>query len=399
MLAAIQTWPNFLGTVAMMGLPEALVYFSAKDPDHAGRYLGSATAFAFLMSFPSMAAGYLLMPIFLSAQSPDVISMARWYLLLVPLRSIVGMSFHPLRGLNDFAAWNGLRISPTLAWLAVLVGAWLFGRAEPQMLAAAYLCALALLLLPILYIVGCRVSPPFYPEVRRWKALLRFGIPSMTSGVPHLLNFRLDQMMMAAFLPAKALGLYVVAAAWSRVPFSLLNAVGVVLFPKVASQKEPRQQARAFAQGSRFGVLLSLAIAVPSMILTPRALPLLFGGEFSAAIPVALVLVVAGGVQGINFILEEGFRGLGRPTAVMRAEFGGLAVMASSIFILMKVLGIVGVALAALFGYATVTIILMVQGLRFTGYPLSAFICPRSQEVYSGWQKILESMRKLISDG
>jgi O-antigen/teichoic acid export membrane protein len=41
-LAAIQTWPGVIGTLAMLGMPEAIVYYSARDERGAGRYLGSA---------------------------------------------------------------------------------------------------------------------------------------------------------------------------------------------------------------------------------------------------------------------------------------------------------------------------------------------------------------------
>lgn len=45
--------------------------------------------------------------------------------------------------------------------------------------------------------------------------LLRYGAPSVLSGVPAQLDLRLDQILMAALLPAKQLGLYTVGVAWS----------------------------------------------------------------------------------------------------------------------------------------------------------------------------------------
>src|SRR5438445_2570930 len=68
-LVAIQTWPTFLGTVAMLGLPEALVYFSARKTGQAGQYLGSALVTALLASLLIMALGWVIMPWVLAAQS------------------------------------------------------------------------------------------------------------------------------------------------------------------------------------------------------------------------------------------------------------------------------------------------------------------------------------------
>lgn len=387
-LAAIQVWPSAIATFAMLGLPEALVYYSAREPDRAGRYLGSAVMLALLSSVPSVALGYLLMPLLLSAQSAEIIMAARWYLLLVPIFALVGMQYHPLQGRGDFTVWNALRIMLAMGWLAVLVMAWLLERAEPQFVAASYLVTLALLFFPLMYVVARRVPGPFLPDVQRWRPMLRYGLPSMASSVPQMMNFRLDQMLMAAFLPAQALGLYVVAVAWSGAVNPLLNALGAVVFPNVASEDGHERQAHAFAQGSRLGVLASIVMAFVLIILTPWMVPLLFGKNFASAIPAALVLVVAGAIAGLNLVMEEGLRGLGHPVSVMWAEFGGLAVTAISLLVLLRPLEIIGAALASLLGYSAVAFFLIVQARRLTGHSPVALLCPSVVEIRSFWNRL-----------
>lgn len=396
-LAAIQTWPSFIATVATLGLADALVFFSAREPDRAGRYMGSAMALALLSSLPFMAVGYLAMPLFLSAQSSEVVAAARWYLLLVPIFALVGMPYHPLQGRNDLAVWNALRITPNIGWLGVLIVAWLLGRKQPGFVAVSYLATLAMLFFPVIYTVSRRVPGPFWPDFSKGGHMLRYGLPSMLSSVPQMLNLRLDQMLMAALLPAQTLGLYVVAVAWSSVVQPLLSALGAVLFPRVASEQTPSQQSRIFAQGSRLGALLSFMIALVVMVFTPLAVPLFFGAEFTAAIPAALVLVVAGGVTGLNLVMEEGLRGLGHPTSVMWAEFGGLAVTAISLLILLRPLEIMGAAVASLLGYSAVTFFLLVRARRLTGHSPVALLCPTVSELASGWQRmktLMEVMAK-----
>src|SRR5262245_4590409 len=197
-LAAIQTWPSFIATLAMLGLPDALVYYSAREPRGAGSYLSTAIALALLAALPFMATGYLLMPILLSAQRHEMVTAAQWYLLLIPIFALVGMPYHPLRGLNDFALWNTLRLLPSLMWLVILTWASLFAHAVPQTLAASYLWALALLFVPVVYLVSRRIPGPFWPKLFLCRKLLHYGLPSMVSSVPQMLNLRLDQMLMAA---------------------------------------------------------------------------------------------------------------------------------------------------------------------------------------------------------
>ena len=38
-LAAIQLWPGAIATFAMLGLPESIAYFGARQPDRAGQWL------------------------------------------------------------------------------------------------------------------------------------------------------------------------------------------------------------------------------------------------------------------------------------------------------------------------------------------------------------------------
>jgi O-antigen/teichoic acid export membrane protein len=387
-LAAIQTWPTFIAMMAMLGLPDALVYFVARETDTAGRYLGSAVVLALLSSLLFWAAGYLAMPILLAAQSVEVVTAARSYLLLIPLFALVAIPYHALRGLNDFAVWNGIRLTPSIGWLVVLAVAWLFGRAEPPFLASSYLTVLAILALPLTYIIVRRVPGPLRLEIHRWRALLHYGIPSVVGTVPQVLNLRLDQMLMAALLPAKLLGLYVVAVAWSSAVNPLLSAVGTVLFPKVASQDGRDQQARAFAQGCRLGTLLSVCMASTLIVLTPWGVSILFGIEFTPAIPSAFILVVAGAIAGLNSVMEEGLRGLGYPASVMQAEFSGLVVTAISLLVLLSPLGILGAALASLFSYGTVTIFLATHARRLTGYSLSVLLFPTGRDIHVGWVRV-----------
>src|SRR2546427_12260714 len=49
-LTAIQTWPSVIATASMLGLPDALVYFSAREPAQVGRRLGSAMLLGLLAS-------------------------------------------------------------------------------------------------------------------------------------------------------------------------------------------------------------------------------------------------------------------------------------------------------------------------------------------------------------
>jgi O-antigen/teichoic acid export membrane protein len=172
-LAAIQTWPSFIGALAMMGMPEAIIYYSARDSDATGEYLGSGILLALIASLPFITVAYFMMPVLLHAQNPTIIRAARWYLFIVLIYATVGMLHHPLRGRNDFVPWNILRICPLLTWIAVLALTWILGRTTPRFLAGANLAGLTALLIPFMLTVMRRIPGPFLPDYRKFDAAVR----------------------------------------------------------------------------------------------------------------------------------------------------------------------------------------------------------------------------------
>ena len=319
-LAAIQTVPGFVGTLAMIGIPEAVVYYSARQPGNAGTYLGSGIALALAASIPFMLVAYALMPWILSAQRPAAISAARWYLWIVVLYATVGMLLQPLRGRNDFLSWNALRLLVPISWLSVLALAWVMNRRAAPFVASANIVATFLLAFPFSLIVFWRIPGPYYPSSRHFGEMTAYGLPCMLTGVPQMLNLRLDQMLMAALLPPRELGLYAVAVAWSAAPAPLLSALGAVTTPAVASAASLADGSIRLAATLRTAIVLALTLGFTLTLCTPIAIVILFGPRFAAAAPAAMVLVPAAAVLGLNLVLQEGLRGMGRPYAVLQAE-------------------------------------------------------------------------------
>jgi O-antigen/teichoic acid export membrane protein len=379
-LAAIQMWPNFLAVIGGLGLPEALVYFSARARAGSGRYLASAMSLNALVSLAFMALGYAVVPFLLSVQGPEVVSAARWYLLLLPVQAL-WLSYHCFRGLGDFGAWNASRFLPSFGWLGLLVVSAITGLRSPAFLALGNLAVLAVLSIPVLVVTHRHISRLQRPDPRHWAPMLRFGLPSVTSGVPRVLNLRVDQMLMAALLPVQTLGLYVVAVTWSSAVTPLPYALGNVLFPQTAASSDRDARHQVFATGSRLAVLSVAAVAVPVALITPWMLPLLFGGAFAAAVRPALVLVAAAAIDAVNMVLEEGLRGLGRPGLVLWAELCGLIVTAIALLLLLGPLGIMGAALSSVLGYSAVFVTLVGASWALTKRGPMALLCPGQAEI------------------
>jgi O-antigen/teichoic acid export membrane protein len=366
-LAAIQLWPALLGTIAVVGMPESLAYYAAKKPHLAGPYLTSAVLAALAVSVAIVAIGYVAMPLLLLAQSPIVVADARIYLAVVPLTVLVGLPFHVLRGTGRFAAWNVLRLLPTLAWLAVLLASFAIAARQADQLAFGYLAVLALLGVPIWFVVLALVPKPHGPHRRLVRPLLRFGLPSVGATLPQIVNLRADQLVIAIVLPPDQLGLYAAAVAWSSVVNPIPQSLAAVLLPRVAGEENAVRRGAVYAQWARIAWMAGAAIGLLVAMVTPLLFPILFGPRFQSAVLTAVVLVVAGSMLALNGVLEEGLRGLGAPRAAMLAEVAGVPVTLVALITLLPRLGILGAAIASLFGYVAIAIVLVYFSSRSVG--------------------------------
>ena len=184
--------------------------------------------------------------------------------------------------------------------------------------------------------------------------MLAYGAPTLAASIPHWLNLRVDQLIVIALLDARALGLYVVAVAWSGAAHPLAEVVAHNAVPALAGVNDTCQRSRLVY---RAGAVAAIASSALLLAATPILLPVIFGADFRAAIPVALILVLAGGVDATNAVGAECLRGVGRPRAVLWAECIGLAVTAVVLPILVLVGGIIGAATASLVSYVVILVV------------------------------------------
>jgi O-antigen/teichoic acid export membrane protein len=376
-LAAIQTWPLLLGTLSMLGLDSAVVYFIARESGKGRQLTTTASVIGLLSSVVVGGTAWFAMPYLLSAQRAQIVSTARIFLLIGVIFALVGIPHGSLRGGHTFAAWNLFRIAPGLAWLFILLAFWAFGHPNAIPMSECFLVGTLVCGLPFLIVVGRRLKGTFRPDFRLAPDMLRFGLPSAVASLPQTINLRFDQVLIIAFLPARSLGLYSVAVAWSGGVAPVLSAVGSVLFPHVSAEADAERRGYLLARALQGGTLVAIATSLPFMLLAPVGLPVIFGPRFAPSIPSALLLVPAGAILAWSGVAEEGLRGLGRPTIVLVAEIVAAGVTLASLPLLLHTYGIFGAAIASLLGYSTVAVVAVIAISRSTHHSVFFFVVPR----------------------
>lgn len=356
-LAAIQSWVLLFGALATMGMSEAVVYFVGQNPAKGGRYVITAQALNILPGVVFIVAGWWLMPLLLNAQSAEIVAAARWYLvMMIPLFLAFGW-FEVLRSLQAWRAWTILKVLPNSVWVIILLIAFAVPvLASPVTLILLFPIIFLFQLVPALVIARHSLMRPLQFDQTLALPLAKFGIPAMLTVLPQALNLNLDQLLMAMFLEPSMLGLYVVAVVWSGAPLPAIMAVAQVLFPRLSAIHTPKAQFAILTKvlGITFFAILLLYSLL--FILTPIALPLLFGAAYQPGVEAARVLVVASGFRALNVALGSGLYGLGRPKFVLMTQMLGLGITVIVLALLLSTLGIMGAAIASLLSYMGICI-------------------------------------------
>jgi len=379
-LAAIQLIANTLSGVALLGLGDSLAYFSSREPDRRATYASTSVLIASAVSLPFILLGYVAIPAVLSGYANEVVVAAQIYLLYLLINALVGLPYQALRGAEHFRAWNVLRVLPAGSWLVLLLAAWSLGKRQSDWLALMYLVIIAGLVIPVWATVIGLVRGRFTPRFAACGPLIRYGLPSSISAVPQIITSRVDQIVVAATLAPEALGFYAVALACSGLASPLTSALSALVLPFVAQQSQEEERTRVFSKAVRTGVFVGLIAGVLVACVTPIILPLLFGSSFRPAVPAALILAAAAAVAAVNGVLEEGFRGLGRPGFVLRAHLVGAVVGTVLVIALVREYAMIGAAFASLLGAVTVAVVFLLQARFFLGIRLNHMLVLRGGE-------------------
>jgi O-antigen/teichoic acid export membrane protein len=380
-LAAIQLWPSTLITFGSLGLIAAATYFSGREKAQAGEITGTAWIALMAMCLPLIGLGYWLLPALLHSQPARVVRTARIMLWLVPIQFSGNLPFGVLQGLGRFRIWNVVRVEFTLLWAgALLISLWT-GHRDAPFVAIGYLIAMGVHAATWIAALLYAVPGPYRAAVHRIPDMLRYGVPAIATGIPQQLNLRLDQMLMGAFLPARVLGLYVVAAAVSGVMAPILTAVSQVMFSHLARVEEREKQEQDTARAMRLSSVAALGLVAALLVMTPVALPLVYGLDFGPAIPAAMVLIVAGGIANLNVIAGECLRGMGLPRLPLIAEGAGLVITFVLLALLLNRYQLMGAAAASFSAYAAVLLAYLILLNRRTRIPIRMFLIPRGDEL------------------
>ena len=338
--------------VGSLGIFSAVTYYLAHDPDGARRIVRSLRVPAALQVAGTTALQAIALFVVVADDPRRVQVAAVISLLLVPGVFAYGYGEAILLGQQRFTAFNAFRALPTTVYAVFVLVAFVFGVADIVIVMAAWaganllggLLALAFALRGLPTTIGDGPIP-----ARRTMA--KFGLKSFLGSMSPIETFRADQAVVGLFLNPVALGLYVVAQAFTNLPRAAAQSIGYIASARVAGLSNREDARRAMWEYFLVGMAVTGAVAAVLAVATDRLVAIFFGSEFDAAAQVARILLIGTFFSSVRRVLTDGLRGLGHPGIGTIAEVSSWAVLVPALVLLLPH-GAKGVAIALAIAWA-----------------------------------------------
>lgn len=349
--------PMILAELGNCGLPVATTYELARGvalASVARRLLRAAAVQAVVLA--AVSTGVLA---FVMRHDPSPVRRGIFVMIaVVPATLCQRYGLSILQGQQRFREFNWLRIAPALGNSLVLVAYMI--ATPPGLLGVATIyvgtTSMAAVATAAAVVYGRVPDRPDGMRPASLRHMLRFGLAGYLGSVSPLETFRLDQAAIGIFLPAKTLGIYVVAISFTNLPRFIAQSIGMVAYPDIAGLAPPRRS-RAALRYVALAIAVSGATVAVLEVAVGRVLPVFFGASFAPAVEPSRILLVSALFLGVRRVLGDCARGAGRPGIGTLAEFTSWIVLVASLAVLARTHGIDGVAISVVFAAAASAVV------------------------------------------
>ena len=212
------------------------------------------------------------------------------------------------------------------------------------------------------------------------RRMLSFGIRSYVQVVTAHLLLRIDVYMVQAFLGPSQTAFYALALHFTELVLEVPQAIGLVLYPKLAALPEEEVH-RLTAQTCRRTLMVTVPAAAALALLGPWVITLWYGKPYAPAgapLPWAAVGVAA---MSIFVIITRDFTARQKQRVNTVAGVLALVTNVALNIVLIPTQGIVGASLATAVAYTAACVILIFFFLRESDLHWSAVIVPTRDDI------------------
>jgi O-antigen/teichoic acid export membrane protein len=218
-----------------------------------------------------------------------------------------------------------------------------------------------------------------WPRFTSFASALSLGVRGQLGNVATLFNYRLDVFVVNAFLNTAQVGIYSLGVVISESLWQIPHAAAVALFPRTA---------RTLALGAteftcaiiRQVLIISCLSGIAIAVVSPIAVPLIFGSRFSGSVSVIWWILPGTVSLSLAKVMSADLAARGKPEYSSICSFVALAVTVALDFTLIPRMGIRGAALASSIAYLVHTVLVAIAIKRVLGVNWKLLLMPSYDE-------------------
>lgn len=343
--AAVTVWPPLLAALGMAGLNDAILYRTRQAPAAMGVVAGAALWLGLGQSLIVMAAGALLLPLFLPQYPRSVVFFAQLCLLSVLVNSLQIVIKQSFAGAARYRQFNLMHGLPQLLHLLALLLVVSLTTLTPTTATRALLISGVAAVLCVLPAFVRATGPRLRGSLAEMRRLTWYSLRAAPMEVVFALGTYADRLVVIPMLPPAELGYYAVAFSLSRLVQFVQPAIGSVLFSHMTGQSAGDAK-RLHDCGFRF---LLVCLTAGCLLLWMVGKPLLvfaYGSDFAAASDSFRMLIIEASLSALSGVTVQLFLARGRPGAVSAIQVTVLVVSLLLLLVLVPRYGAVGAAAA-----------------------------------------------------
>ncbi len=350
LLLAFVFWPGLLRRIFYLSVNEATNYAVARARGEEGgekmdQESRTALALHLIIIFPVTLFSLLLLPVVLDEARQQHLSLLLIFTFVATPFTLWDLYYNAVcqarYRVNEF---NILRlVQPALYVVSLLALLVMNSFTVEGVLAAMVISTVGSVLLGI-YFEG--LSLPIWNWKRIWE-LIKFGLRIHGANMLLYISAEIDKFVIIMWMDNADAGIYAVALAVSLLGNNLIvQSFAVLAYPKISAVEDPKVQTGLIRDFTQLAVLFLVFINSTIAIASPWLVSVVFGQDFSSAIPLTIILLLTNTLQGIRQVIDRALRATLDVSPGMISEVVGLASFVAFVPIGMNSAGLVGVAWA-----------------------------------------------------
>ncbi len=249
-----------------------------------------------------------------------------------------------------------LHIAQPAIYVLFIVTAWAFGVASVASVLLGHVVGTITTFVVGILLTGISLNGPRQSCIQ----LLRNATKYAGSMISEVAANRLDQVIALPLLGAFQAGIYSVAVTIAAIPLTLGHALAASYFTPIARSSPGRARIELKSQASRSAIAVGVLSFVPLLIISRVGIPLIFGEEFTLAVPVTAVCLIGSVAMVASFVYSMVLTAEARGVFMTFAQLGALLTGICLLFLLGPMFGAMGAAIAS-----TVTYFVLLGALYF----------------------------------